>query len=88
MSKPYALSPIDETFAEELVESGLYGSIDEVVREGLRLLKEHEQGSTLDIEELRRAWMKGVESGGYKPAEEVFARLIAKYRAMAEERGP
>jgi antitoxin ParD1/3/4 len=85
MSKPYALSPADETFAEELVDKGRYESVDEVVREGLRLLKEHEQGPTLDMEGLRHAWMKGVESGGYKPAEEVLARLVAKYRDM--ERG-
>jgi antitoxin ParD1/3/4 len=87
MSKPYALNPGDETFAEELVDRGLYGSVDEVVREGLRLLKEHEQGPRRDLEELRRAWTEGIESGGYKPAEEVFARLLAKYRGMAEERG-
>ncbi len=86
MSKHYALTPAEQAFAEDLVGSGRYRSIDEVVSAALGLLKEHEPAPTLDLETLRRLWREGVESGGYKPAEEVFARLLAKYRAMAEER--
>ena len=87
MSRHYALTPAEQAFAEDLVGSGRFGSIDEVVSEALRLLKEHEPFPALDIETLRRLWQEGIESGGHKPAEEVFARLLAKYRAMAEERG-
>jgi antitoxin ParD1/3/4 len=85
MSKHYALTPAEQAFVEDLIGSGRYGSVDEVVSEALRLLQEHEPFPTLDIETLRRLWREGVESGGYKPAEEVVARLVAKYRDM--ERG-
>jgi antitoxin ParD1/3/4 len=87
MSRHYALSPAEESFAEELVGSGRFGSVDEVVREALRLLKEHEPFPALDIETLRRLWREGVESGASVPAEEVFDRLEAKYEAMARDRG-
>ena len=86
MSRHYALTPAEQAFAEDLVGSGRYASIDDVVSEALRMLKEHEPSPALDVETLRRLWREGVESGGYKPAEEVFARLLAKYRGMAEER--
>lgn len=87
MSKHYALTPAEQAFAENLVGSGRFASIDEVVSEALRLLKEQEPPPTLDFETLRRLWHEGIDSGGSKPAEEVFARLLAKYRGMAEERG-
>jgi hypothetical protein len=38
-----SLSPELERLIEEKVESGLYGSAEEVVRKGLELLKEHER---------------------------------------------
>jgi antitoxin ParD1/3/4 len=87
MSRHYALTPAEQAFAEDLVGSGRYASVDDVVSEALRLLKEHEPPRALDLETLRRLWQEGIDSGGYKPAEEVFARLLAKYRGMAEERG-
>ena len=86
MSKHYALTPDDQAFAEDLVGSGLYASVDEVVSEALRLLKEREPHPPLDLETLRRLWREGVESGPSVPAEEVFDRLEAKYAAMARDR--
>ena len=32
-----------------------------------------------DIQRLRQAWREGVESGGYQPAETIFAELGARY---------
>jgi antitoxin ParD1/3/4 len=87
MSRHYALSPAEEAFAEELVGSGRYRSVDEVVREALRILKEHEPFPALDLDALRRLWRKGAESGVSVSAEDVFDRLEAKYEAMARDRG-
>jgi antitoxin ParD1/3/4 len=86
MTKPYVLTPDEATFAEELVSSGRFASVDDVVQEALRLLKDQEDALMVDIDGLRRAWREGVESGDYQPADEVFDRLEAKYRAMAEGR--
>jgi antitoxin ParD1/3/4 len=86
MTKPYVLTPDEATFAEELVSIGRFASVEDVVQEALRLLKDQEEALMVDIDRLRRAWREGVESGDYRPADEVFDRLEAKYRAMAEGR--
>jgi hypothetical protein len=41
----------------------------------------------MQIEELRKAFRAGIESGPRIPAEKVFARLQAKYAKMAKDRG-
>jgi antitoxin ParD1/3/4 len=50
-----------EKFVGELIESGLYQSQSEVIREGLRLLKEREDLRKLKLEELRSDIRKGID---------------------------
>jgi len=50
-----------ENFINELVASGMYFSASEVVRDGLRLLKEQEKIKEMRIEELRSEIIKGYE---------------------------
>jgi antitoxin ParD1/3/4 len=59
-----------ENFVGELVESGMYYSASEVVRDGLRLLKEQEALKKIRVEELRGEILKGFEqsqNGESKP---------------------
>ena len=71
-----------ETFVARLVETGRYGSKSEVLREGVRLIQDREaQLAALDAV-IERA-LADSEAGKGKPANEVFDRLEAKYRAMA-----
>ena len=66
-----------------LVETGRYGSKSEVLREGVRLIQDREaQLAALDAS-LERA-VANADEGRRKPAQEVFGRLKAKYRAMSE----
>jgi antitoxin ParD1/3/4 len=58
--------PIDDHFAdfiERQVKAGRYGSSDDVVRAGLRLLEEQE----LKVDRLRTALVEGEESGEAAP---------------------
>ena len=74
-----------ETFVTRLVETGRYGSKSEVLREGVRLIQDRDaQLAALDAV-IDRA-LADSNAGRGKPANEVFDRLEAKYRAMAGEK--
>lgn len=75
-----------EAVVDRLVESGRYGSTDDVLREGVRLLEEKEH----HLAKLDAALARGladVEAGRVRPLKEVFDELQERYRRMADERG-
>jgi len=51
-----------ESFVLNKVKSGLYNSASEVVREGLRLLKEQDELRKIKLKELRREIRQGLDS--------------------------
>ena len=72
-----------EKYVAKLVKSGRYNSKSEVLREGVRLIQERETRlAALDAAIARG--LADVAAGQVKPAHEVFDRLEAKYRAMAQ----
>jgi len=77
-------------FVAELLESGLYQSQSEVVREGLRLLKEREDLRRLQLEELRREVRIGIEQadrGEVRPLDDTtFARIRERGQKKLEAR--
>jgi antitoxin ParD1/3/4 len=76
-----SLTPELVSFITKKVESGLYGSQSEVVREGLRLLLERDRLTEARLDELRAEIAKGLEQahrGEVIPGEEVVARLRQK----------
>lgn len=56
-----------DKFVVELIASGHYQSQSEVIREGLRLLKEREDLRKLRLEELRKEIQRGLDSGPAEP---------------------
>jgi antitoxin ParD1/3/4 len=58
-----SLTPELEQYVQEKVSSGLYYSASEVIREGLRLLKEREQFQQTRLQELRQEIQVGLDSG-------------------------
>ena len=56
-----SLTPELEELVNQKVESGLYNSASEVIREGLRLLKEQDDLRRIRQEEVRREVLKGYE---------------------------
>ena len=71
-----------ESYVDGLVKSGRYRSKSEILREGVRLVQERE----LRLAALDDAIARGladIEVGRVELASDVFPRLIAKYRALA-----
>ena len=86
MTRSISLEDRDEAFIEGQLASGRYNDPSEVVRDALRLMEERERRrAALDVE-LDKG-LADIEAGRVKPLEEVAERLVAKYRAMADERG-
>lgn len=71
-----------EEYVNELVTKGRYNSKSEVLREGVRLVQERETKlAALDAAIARG--LADVEAGRTRPADEVFDRLEAKYKAKS-----
>ena len=66
-----------DSFISEQVKEGRYGSASEVVRQGLRMLEEHEQ----KIEALRQALIDGENSGESTPLD--MQEIIKKAKKKA-----
>jgi len=73
-----------ESYIQQLVDTGRYGSKSEVLREGVRLVQDRETR----LAALDASIMRGIadaDAGRTKPASDVFDRLEAKYRAMPDQ---
>ena len=70
-----SLTPELEKFVDGKVESGLYNNASEVVREGLRLLKEHD--------DIRLKWREQIERGWLQAQ---TGEVVDGPRAMADNR--
>jgi antitoxin ParD1/3/4 len=81
-----SLTPELETWVQEKVSSGLYGSSSEVVREALRLLHEHERVRELRITELRQQLARGLESLEHGRSRVLDDALIEEIKAAGRRR--
>ncbi len=73
-----------ESYIQQLVDTGRYGSKSEVLREGVRLVQDRETR----LAALDASIMRGIadaDAGRTTPADDVFERLEAKYRARADQ---
>ncbi len=79
-----SLTPELEKMVNDKVRSGRYNSASEVVREGLRLLQDHDELKRIRQDELRREIMLRVEqirngeSRSFDSAEEFGEEIIRK----------
>lgn len=75
-----------ENFINELVASGMYYSASEVVRDGLRLLKQKEELKQIKLNELKSEILLGADdlkngrSKSFKSGEEVFQEIKTRSR--------
>ncbi|GEL40995.1 hypothetical protein MEX01_15860 [Methylorubrum extorquens] len=71
-----------ESYVTSLVKEGRYRSRSEVLREGVRLVEEREKRLSLLDAALDRG-AADADANRVTPAEDVRARLIAKYEKLA-----
>lgn len=72
------LGTVFDKFISDLVKSGMYQSQSEVVREGLRLLKERQELKDLRLSELRKEIAIGSEEadrGEFVDGKQTFAEI-------------
>ena len=77
-----SLTPELERFVDDKVESGLYNNASEVVREGLRLLKEHDEVRLRWREQIERGW-QDAQAGRFVNGDEAFRRIDARIKKAA-----
>lgn len=77
-----SLTPQLESLVKAKVDSGLYGSASEVMRDALRLLEERDRRQSLRVEELRAEIKKGLDSGEPTPLD--FDDIKARGRKRLE----
>ena len=73
-----SMTPEFQQFVDEKVSSGDYSSASEVIRAGLRLLKERDEEHQARLEALRRDVAEGLaqlKRGESKSGSDVFAKL-------------
>ena len=80
-----SLTPHLESLVKTKVESGLYNSASEVMREALRLLEERDQLNTLRLEALRRDIQEGMDSGETSPLDMEAIKARGRARLAAQQ---
>ena len=84
-----SLTPELEKVINNKVESGMYHSASEVVREGLRLLVEQDQLRQLRFEELKHEVARGItqaDQGDVISGEEVFNNLRERNKRATDKK--
>lgn len=80
-----SLTPQLETLVKNKVDSGLYGSASEVMREALRLLEERDRIRSLRLEELKAEIKKGMDSGESTPLDVGAIKARGRKRLAAQQ---
>jgi antitoxin ParD1/3/4 len=75
-----------EELVKNKVESGLYGSASEVMREALRLLQERDRMRSLRLEDLRAEIRRGIDSGEPTPLDMGAIKERGRKRLTDRER--
>ena len=80
-----SLTPELEKFINGKVGSGLYNNASEVVREGLRLLKEHDEVRLKWREQIERGWLQA-QAGEVTDGPRAMAAIGHRISTRAKKR--
>ncbi len=87
MSMNVSLPPELEARVRQRVESGMYGSASEVIREALRLFEAYEQVKTVKLDSLRQDIARGLSDAKNARTKEIdFANLKQQGRQVLQSR--
>ena len=80
MPSSYTIGAHFEKFAKDLVASGRYASVSEVLREGLRMVEREERTRNEQLAWLKAEVQKGIDSGdaGILDMDELIAEAKAE----------
>ncbi len=81
-----SLTPQLEELVKKKVDSGLYVSASEVLREALRLLEERDRLYAIRLEELRTEIKRGLDSGEATPLDMGAIKTRGRKRLAAERK--
>ena len=76
------LTPKMDTWITEKVATGMYGSSNEVIYEGLRLLKRQEEQRQVMIDDLRNEVLVGVRQLDAGKADTFNSSLVAEIKTI------
>ena len=80
-----SLTPELEQFVQGKVESGLYNNASEVIRESLRLLKEHDEIRVKWREQIERGWLQA-QAGKVIDGDDVFRKVDERIKQRGRKR--
>ena len=80
-----ALTPEFAADIRQAIATGEYASTSEVVRDALRAWKQIRQGRQIAIEELRRLWREGNDSGQAQPLDAENIKRRGRERLAAHK---
>ncbi|MBP7777544.1 MAG: type II toxin-antitoxin system ParD family antitoxin [Acidobacteria bacterium] len=80
-----SLTPELESFVDRKVESGLYNNASEVVREGLRLLKEHDEMRARVSASIERGWAQA-QAGDLLDGRKAMADARERLKNLSKKR--
>jgi antitoxin ParD1/3/4 len=81
-----SLTPELEQFVQGKVESGLYNNASEVIRESLRLLREHDEIRLKWREQIERGWLQA-QAGKVVDGDEVFRKVDERIKRGRKRTG-
>ncbi len=82
-----SLTPELEKFVDDKVDSGLYNNASEVIRESLRLLKEHDEIRVKWREQIERGWLQA-QRGELVDGDEAFRRIDKRIKKAGRKASP
>jgi antitoxin ParD1/3/4 len=84
MATSYSIGKHFEGLIESLIESGRYSTASEVMRDGLRMIEEREEGRKAKLAALRTEIQKGIDSGSAEEAD--IDDMIKAVKARGRQR--